>query len=177
MLNIVIAHNCIRQIVYKINTTPVKSFADKWLPIFLRTALGSAVHDFIQQNSKQFTELEICLKVPSIRFSGKADFAIGSNVLGEIKSCTYDDYAKIHKTGAPRDPDFMQLVLYKYILENYLEEIKSSKVKCRSSKPKYDHYEIERLQFIYISHDILTQDIDDFGKALHRVEEVKKKLG
>jgi len=63
-----IAHNCIMQVLFKLRNTPIKNYADIWLPIFMRTELGNAVHRFIQDNTKQFTEVELNLKVPSIRF-------------------------------------------------------------------------------------------------------------
>jgi hypothetical protein len=127
-----IADNCIRQIVYKLTQTPVKSFGDKWLPLSFRSTLGSACHDFIQGISTQFTESEISLKVPSIRFSGRLDNLIGYNVLVEIKSCTYNDYKKIIRDQKPRLADFYQVMTYKYVLENHLEEAKKPEIKTRT---------------------------------------------
>ena len=76
-----IAHNCISNVVKKILKYPVKSFAQSWLPVVLRSTIGSAIHDFIQDHSKQFTELEPIIKIPSIIFSGRIDGLIGNNVL------------------------------------------------------------------------------------------------
>jgi len=98
----------------------VKSFADKWLPILLRSTIGTAIHEFIQSNTNQFTEGEVSLKIPSIKFSGRLDNLIGPNILIEIKSCTYADYEKIIRTRKPRVSDFYQAIVYKYILENIL---------------------------------------------------------
>ena len=119
-----VANNCIRQIVYKLSGTPIKSYADRWLPIFLRTALGSAVHNFLQENTKQFTEQEVSLKVPSLKFSGRLDALIGNNILIEIKSMPYDEYEKAIRTNTPRNKDFIQALLYVYMLENHIDEIK-----------------------------------------------------
>lgn len=171
-----IADNCIRQIVYKLSKTPMPSFGDKWLPLSFRATLGSACHDFIQGVSQQFTESEVSLKVPSIRFSGRIDNLIGYNVLVEIKSCTYKDYRKIIRDQRPRVADFYQVMTYKYILEKHLKEAKKKEVKTRTAKPALDEYKIDTLQFIYLAHDITASDIEDFSVALKVVDKVKKQL-
>ena len=173
-----VAHNCIRQIVYKLSGTPVKSYADKWLPVLLRTTLGNAVHDFIQKNTNQMTEQEVSLKVPSIRFSGRCDGLIGNNILVEIKSMPFDEYEKAIKTGNPRKQDALQAILYTYILENYLDEIKQPQVKVRpgTEKPKLDKYKINLIQFIYVAHDLMSSDMEDFGRILKTTEAIKKRL-
>lgn len=171
-----IAHNCICNVVYKLLNTPVKSFASKWLPIAMRGCIGTAIHDFIQNTSDQFTELEPSLKIPSIRFSGRLDGLIGNNVLIEIKSCTYNDYRKIIKKQAPRNEDFYQCIVYKYILENYLHEAQTAKVKRRTQPPALDKYEIDTIQFIYIAHDLLASDVEDFGEMLERIKQLKRTL-
>ena len=171
-----IATNCIGNTVYKLQNMPVKSFASKWLPIAMRGVIGTAVHDFIQDTSEQFTELEPTLKIPSIRFSGRLDGLIGNNVLVEIKSCTYTDYQKIIKTMSPRLPDFRQCMAYKYILENHLDEAKNANVKRRTQPPVLDKYNIDTLQFIYVAHDLLASDIEDFGEMLNRIKHIKKVL-
>ena len=61
-----ICNNCIQQVLFKLRNTPIENYADSWLPIFMRTEVGSAVHNFIQNNTKQFTETEVNLKIPSI---------------------------------------------------------------------------------------------------------------
>jgi hypothetical protein len=171
-----IADNCIRQIVYKLSGTPIASFGDKWLPLSFRSTLGSACHDFIQGISKQFTESEVSLKIPSIRFSGRIDNLIGCNVLVEIKSCTYKDYQKILKDQRPRVADFYQVMTYKYVIENHLVEAKKKEIKTRTAKPVLDEYKIDTLQFIYLAHDITASDIEDFSVALKVFDNVKKQL-
>lgn len=173
-----VAHNCIRQVIYKLNKTPVKSFADKWGPLSLRAVIGSAIHEWIQNTTDQFTESEVSLKIPSIRFSGRLDNLIGNNILVEIKSCTYKDYKKIIGSGRARIADFYQCITYKYILENFIEEAKDPNIKIRkgTNKPKYDKYEIDTIQFIYIAHDIMASDVDSFSEAIHIVDNVKKTL-
>jgi hypothetical protein len=171
-----VADNCIRQIVYKLSGTPVSSFGDKWLPLSFRSTLGSACHDFIQGISQQFTESEISLKIPSIRFSGRIDNLIGCNVIVEIKSCTYKDYQKIVRDQKPRVADFYQVMTYKYILENYLEESKKQDIKTRTPKPILNEYKIDTIQFIYLAHDITASDIEDFSVALRAVDVIKKQL-
>lgn len=171
-----IAANCIRQIVYKLTNTPVASFGDKWLPLSFRSTLGSACHDFIQGISTQFTESEVSLKIPSIRFSGRIDNLIGNNVLVEIKSCTYSDYQKIIRSQRPRIDDFYQVMTYKYTLENHLEEARDESISTRTNKPALDNYNIDTLQFIYLAHDITASDIEDFSMALKVVKSVKQQL-
>lgn len=173
-----ISSGCIREVVYKLLNTPVESFADKWLPILLRSTLGSAVHEFIQNNTNQFTEREVSLKLPSIRFSIRLDNLIGPNILVEIKSCPYSDYEKIIKTRKPRVADFYQAMSYKYALENHLQEAKDPKIKIRkgSSKPRYDKYDIQKIQFIYVAHDITTTDVDSFSEVLERIKQLKRLL-
>jgi len=61
----------------------------------MRSTIGTAIHDFVQSNTNQFTESEVSLKIPSIKFSGRLDNLIGPNILVEIKSCTYSDYEKL----------------------------------------------------------------------------------
>ena len=145
-----ISSGCIRDIFYKLTNTPVESFADKWLPILMRSTIGTAIHDFIQSNTDQFTEREVSLKVPSIRFSGRLDNLIGPNILVEIKSCTYSDYEKIIRTRKPRVSDFYQTMVYKYILEKHLAEARDPNIKIRkgTSKPKFEKYDIQTIQFI-----------------------------
>ena len=173
-----VANNCIRQIVYKLSGTPIKSYADRWLPIFLRTALGSAVHNFLQENTKQFTEQEVSLKVPSLKFSGRLDALIGNNILIEIKSMPYDEYEKAIRTNTPRNKDFIQALLYVYMLENHIDEIKQSHIKVRpgSTKPALDYYKITKLQFIYVAHDIMTSDFEDLGTNIKKIDEFKRRL-
>lgn len=173
-----ISSGCIREIVYKLNNTPVESFADTWLPILMRSTIGTAIHDFIQNNTNQFTEREVSLKIPSIRFSGRLDNLIGPNNLIEIKSCPYSDYEKIITTRKPRVSDFYQAMTYKYILENYLEEARDSKIEIRKGtrKPKFDKYEINTVQFIYVAHDVTATDVNSFGEILERIKQLKRLL-
>ena len=178
-----IAHNCISNVVKKILKYPVKSFAQQWLPVILRSTVGSGIHDFVQQHSDQFTELEPSIKIPSIRFSGRIDGLIGNNVLVEIKSCTFDDYRKIVKSQRPRTPDFYQMMTYKYILENYLTEAKQQPLKSKSNPegtrtppPALDKYDIDTLQIIYVAHNILSDDIEDLGQALENIKHIKQVL-
>lgn len=72
-----VAHECIGNTVKKILGVPVPSYTARWLPLYLRSTIGSAIHDFIQDNTSQMTEIERSIKVPSIRFSGRLDGLIG----------------------------------------------------------------------------------------------------
>jgi len=176
-----LATNCIRDIVYKLLNTPVESFADKWLPILLRSTLGTAIHNFIQDNSDQFTEREISLKIPSKRVSIRLDNLIGSNILVEIKSLPYSEYEKIIRSCRPRIGDFYQTMAYKYFLENFLDEIKSygSEVIKSGKKinlPLLDKYDIQKVQFIYVAHDVTATDVESFDEIIERIRQLKKLL-
>lgn len=171
-----VAANCIRQIIYKLTNTPVPDYSAKWLPIFLRSQIGSACHDFIQNYSNQFEESEISIKVPSIRFSGRIDNMIGPEILVEIKSCTYKDYAEVINHKSPKLEHFRQALTYKYILENYLKEVQDPNIKTRSNKPKFSKYDIKYIQFIYLAQDIISADMEDISSSLKAVDDIKKQV-
>ena len=171
---------CIRAALFKYFKYPVKSFADRWLPVRMRTTIGQAIHRFIQENTKQFTETEVYIKVPSRRFLGKADALINDNVLVEIKSCTYADYQKIINTRKPKSKHFYQTLVYKYFLDNYCNEIKQcfekGDVPPNANPPRLDKYNIEWIQFIYVAHDVISADADSLSEALYMVSKIKKSL-
>lgn len=169
-----IAHNCIREVVFKLQNQPVESYQDVWLPILMRACLGNAVHDFIQTNSKRFTEVEVSTKVPSIRASVRSDALINNNVLVEIKSCTFSDYQKILKSRKPRDADFYQTVFNKYLIENHLAEAKLQKT--RTSPPKLENYKFRYIQLIYVAHDIISADAKSISEALQIAKQVRQML-
>ena len=170
-----IAHDCIRETFFKINNFPIQSYANAYVPIILKATLGNAVHDFIQKNSTVFTELEPSVKVPSIRVSCRMDALINDDVIVEIKSCTFKDYETILKSNKPRDPDFLQVMLYKFLLENHLEEAKKQ-TNIRSSLPKLDKYNIKYFQFIYLANDVIASESENLSQALQDVNRVKKLL-
>lgn len=170
-----IAAECIGTTVAKILKYPVESFSHKWLPIVMRASIGNAVHDAIQENTTQFTEQERSMKVPSIRTSTRLDGLIGNNVLVEIKSCPYQDYRKIIRDQTPRIADFYQVMLYKYLLENHLEECKQQ-TDTRTLPPQLDKYDIDTLQFIYVAHDVISADAESFSESMKTVKEVKQLL-
>jgi len=170
-----IAADCIGTTVAKILNYPIESFSHKWLPIIMRASIGKAVHDTIQENTNQFTEQERSMKVPSIRTSVRLDGLISNNVLVEIKSCTYDDYKKILNTQTPRIADFYQVMMYKHILENHLDECKKQ-TNTRTLPPQLDEYNIDTLQFIYVAHDVISSDVESFSECMKIVKHVKKLL-
>lgn len=170
-----IAHDCIRQAFFSIMNYPARSYAAAYLPIQLKATLGNAVHDFIQSQSTAFTELEVSVKVPSIRTSTRMDALIHDDVIVEIKSCTFKDFETILRQRKPRTEDFMQTVLYKYLLENHLDECKSQ-TNLRTQPPSLDKYNIRYLQFIYCANDVLSSDASSVSEALKDVTHVKKIL-
>jgi hypothetical protein len=174
-----IASGCIKEIVFKLTNTPIESFTDKWLPVLMRSTIGNAIHNFIQDNSDQFTEREVSMKIPSIRTSVRLDNLIGDNILVEIKSCTYSDYQKIINSRKPRIADFYQAITYKYLLENHLEEAKNPGIEIREGtvKPKLDKYNINKIQFIYVAHDLIASDTEGgLNEALNHVKTLKRSL-
>lgn len=171
-----IASNCIRQVLFKILNYPVQSYRDVWLPVMMRANLGNAVHEFIQDNASVFTESEVALRIPSQRLSVRLDNLINNNVLVEIKSCTYTDYAKILRTQRPRDPDFYQVMLYRYLLHNHLEEARQQPKKKRGTLPKLDKYNIDTVQIIYAAHDLISSETKSVSEAVKHASEVKKVL-
>jgi len=172
-----VAVNCIGSTVMKILNYPVKDWSNKWLPVVVRSTIGQAIHDVIQDNSSQFTEQEASMKVPSINFSGRLDCMNGNNCLIEIKSCPYGDYKKIIKNHQARIGDFYQLVVYKYILENHLTECQNQpRNTLRSDPPKQSNYNIDTFQFIYVAHDINSSDVDSISQAIKEITATKKLL-
>jgi len=172
-----IGANCIRQILFKLLNYPVTSYCDSWLPVMMRANLGNAMHDFIQDNSKSFTEWECSMKVPSIRSSVRLDNLINDNVLVEVKSCTYTDYDKILRTKKPRDPDFYQAMFYRYLLQEHLEEIQAQpRENLRTAAPMLPKYNIDTIQIIYAAHDLLSSESGSISEALKHAAAVKKTL-
>ncbi len=171
-----IASNCIRQVLFKILNYPVENYRDVWLPVIMRAKLGTAVHEFIQDNSSVFTEAEVALRIPSQRLSVRLDNLINDNVLVEIKSCTYDDYAKILRTQRPRDADFYQAMLYRYLLHNHLDEARQQPKSKRGVLPKLDKYNIDTVQIIYVAHDLLSSEAKSISEAVKHAAAVKKVL-
>ena len=139
-----IAHQCIRIPYFRIKKYPVANYENSWLPIEFRARFGNAAHDMLQDYSTTFTETEACLKVPSLKLSVRLDAVINNDVVVEIKSCAYADYAKIISSKKPRIHDFQQAILYKYLLENHLDEIKQQKPTRSGSIPKLDKYDIKK---------------------------------
>ena len=101
--------SCSRIPFFRIKSYPVADYSGSYLPVELRCSLGNACHEFIQGVSGMFTETEVCLKVPDLKISARLDGLINHNVLCEIKSCGYSDYAKILSSNTPRSHDFWQI--------------------------------------------------------------------
>ncbi len=176
-----IASGCIRSIVYKLRNTPVRNYSDTWLPISMRGIIGSSIHEFIQGQSDQFDEIEPNIIVPSQNFYGKIDYMINnsmSSILGEIKSCPWKDYAKICKNKKPREKDYLQAMTYLYILETYNEECKlqTNKIRHGGTVPLLEKYNVNKIQFIYVAHDIITADLNTIGECIRQAADTRKKL-
>ncbi|MEM4385636.1 MAG: PD-(D/E)XK nuclease family protein [Candidatus Anstonellales archaeon] len=168
-----IAKECIRKVVFRLTNQQVEILPNMWLPSELKSVIGNAIHEFIQNNF-EFSEVEVSVKVPSIRVSGRIDAIINDNVLVEIKSCQLRQYLNIVKSSTPRRSDLIQTIFYRYILHNYLEEIKNSNVTTRTSIPKRDKYNIDLIQIIYVANDIFSSDFDSEDEILEYYENVKR---
>ena len=172
-----IASNCIRETIFKLLNYPVQDYRSTWLPVTMRASLGNSIHDFIQDNSTVFTETEASLKVPSIRCSVRLDCLINDDVLVEIKSCPYGDYSKIINSQRPRTPDFYQTIFYRWMLHNHLQEAKEQpRANLRSDPPKLNKYNINKIQFIYVAHDIVSSDSKSMSESIKTATNVRKLL-
>ena len=161
-----IASGCSRSVFYRINNVPTQNWANRWLPVEFRSALGTATHNFIQDNYTGFTETEVTLKVPSKRVSARLDALINNNILVEIKSCAYKDFSDIIKKQKPRIKDFYQACLYKYLLENHLDEIKLQQPSRGGKLPVCDNYKIDHFQFIYVAQQLINGDTESMDEAV-----------
>jgi hypothetical protein len=168
-----LAETCIRSIFFRINSYPVENYSDVYLPIVFRSEIGKAIHNFLQQ-SPQFTENEVILKVPSLKISVRCDALIGNSILVEIKTCNYADYEKIIKNKRPRSEDLSQILVYKTLIEEHLEEImKQSVTRPGTYLPKLSFYTI---QFIYVCHELLADNNEDVSKQVKYATKIKKML-
>lgn len=172
-----IVHSCIRNPIFRLLGTPIHDYSDNWLPVKLRGTIGSACHNFLQTMHNSFSENEIYLRIPSLNISVKIDSLIGNNILVEIKTCSYNDYSKILKTNHARTEDFYQALLYKYLLENHIDEAKKQQIDLNKyNLPKYDKYNIETIQMIYICHELFSSDFSSLDQALAESKELKRQL-
>ena len=172
-----IVHSCIRNPIFRLLGTPIHDYSDNWLPVKLRTTIGTACHEFLQNTYNSFTENEIYLRIPSLNISVKIDSLIGTNVLVEIKSCSYNDYAKILKSNHARTEDFYQALLYKYLLENHIQEAKSQQIDLKKyTLPQYDSYDIETIQMIYVCHELFSSDYSSLDQAVNESKQLKSQL-
>jgi hypothetical protein len=177
-----ITSNCSREVIFKLLNYPVDNRVP-FLPLGFRAALGTAVHEYIQSNSSVFTENEISIRVPSLKLSCRIDNLINDNVLIDIKSVPFTDYNKIIKNHIPRDKDFYQLVLYRWMLHNHLEEMKQQPIKSESNPygirtppPKLNKYNITHFQLIYVAHDMISSECDNLTEAVSLQTSVKRML-
>jgi hypothetical protein len=171
-----VAHNCIRTPIFRITNQPVKTWQHTWLPIGFRASMGNAGHDFIQDHDDNITESECTLKVPSRRLSSRLDSLIGDNVLIEIKTCSYTDYNKIISSQKPRPHDYLQSLLYKYLLENHLDELKKQKPTHGGTIPKLEKYNIEYIQLVYVCHELVSADSASLSESVKFATNLKKSL-
>jgi len=126
------------------------------------------------------TEEEVYMRVPSLNISTKLDCLINDNVLVEIKSCNYADYAAIIKNNLPRTKDLYQAVLYRYLIQNHLEESRNQVLtedeKKKYNLPKLDKYNIRTIQFIYICHELIAAETESIEQDIEFSKRLKKFL-
>ena len=169
--------SCIRIPFFRIGSYPVEDYSNSWLPIEIRATMGTAVHEFIQGVPGVFTETEVRLKVPSLRISLQLDGLINDNVIVEIKSCGYTDYEKILKSNKPRSKDFYQTMIYKYIIENHLEETRNQpSSRAGSSLALLDKYNIDYIQFIYVCHELISAEAETISESIDMSKVLKRQL-
>lgn len=168
-----ISKECIRRVVFRLINHPVEICPSMWLPSELKSVIGNAIHEFIQDNF-EFSEIEVSVKVPSLRISGRIDAIINDNVLVEIKSCQMKQYLSIVKSSTPRREDLLQTLFYRYILHNHLDEARNPGTATRTNIPMRDKYDINLIQIIYVANDIFSSDFDSEDEMFEYYENVKR---
>ena len=170
-----IAQCCPRETLFRLGGINYTNLNKMWHAVAIKCVIGTAIHEFIQNSPYNvFTELETVVKVPSINISGRVDGIINNDVLVEIKSCPYKDFSSIVNNNKYRDKDFTQVVLYKYLLENHLDEINT--IDNNYNKPKFDKYKFKKIQMIYIANDLISDDMVNISSSYKIVETLKVKL-
>jgi len=172
-----IAKECIRKTVFRILGFPMEGIKFHWLPVTLRAEIGNAVHKYVQTKYKGFTEKELTLIVPSKNVWMRADCLIGPTNIIEIKTCSYDEYSGILEKEKPRGADLYQVLIEKYLLENFGNEINENLLK-RGKQLRYSDYKIDYLQFIYVCNELFSADktIDESVRDAKLMKE-KLKIG
>jgi hypothetical protein len=181
-----ISSNCSKFVVMKLLNYPIKNDFNIWLPISLRGTIGRAIHNFIETNY-DFTECERTLRVPSMMVWGIYDASFNNNVLVEIKSVPMfsTDYSigfdTIVKEQKPRPEDFIQVLFYRYLLHNHLQEIQEQKLKNDSNKygiytppPQFPKYDIKYFQFIYVAQDSVHDNMESIDQCIASINKIKK---
>jgi len=173
-----IGHDCIRTTIYKMLGQELSDYSNSWLPLGFRAALGTSVHNYLQDlaDGELFSECELTLKVPSKLVSMRLDAMINDDTIVEIKSCSYADYSKIMKTRSPRTGDFYQVVFYRWLLQHHLAEIKQQKPTHGGKLPSLPNYDkVRYIQMIYVCHELIAGDDNEsmaeavkFGTNLRR---------
>lgn len=172
-----IAHNCMKTTLFRMLGFQPTNYANSWLPLGFRAALGTATHNYIQDLSlgKIFTECEVCLKVPSKRISMRLDALINDETLVEIKSCSYTDYKKILTSNKPRLGDLHQAIFYRWLLQNHLEEMKKQEPTRGGIRPTLNDYSnIKYIQMIYICHELISAESDTMRDAIKYATSIRK---
>jgi len=172
-----IAHNCMKTTLFRMLGYQPTNYANSWLPLGFRAALGTATHNYIQDLSlgKIFTECEVCLKVPSKRISMRLDALINDDTLVEIKSCAYSDYKKILSSKKPRLGDLHQAIFYKYLLQNHLEELSVQTPTRGGCQPALkDYSNIRYIQMIYVCHELIAAEDEKMTDSVKFATELRK---
>jgi len=134
-------------------------------------------NNLIDENQKALSPFNVELFTKEVAKKsdnkGRAYAKLTQNISGyDIASkCIADVVFKLQNT-----PVKSFAMTYKYILENYLKEAQTANVKRRTQPPILEHYKIDTLQFIYVCHEILASDIEDFGQMLNNIKHIKKSL-
>ena len=102
-------------------------------------------------------------------------------MLIEIKSVSFNDYEKIINSNKPREKDLKQALIYKHLLENYIDKIFETKNEIdpdglKYNWPKYNEYNIKYIQFIYVAHDLISSEADTIQETLMLLKQMKRQL-
>jgi len=172
-----IAQSCSRQVLYKLLNYPVKLYESVWLPVLFRAKIGTAIHDFIQENF-DFDEIEVVIKIPEFKFSGRIDAINGNDVLIEIKTVPFTEYKEIIECNFPRNKDLKQTLVYKYLLENHIEKIRpdDNSSSTEHNFPKKSNYKFNYIQFIYIAHDLISAEYNTINESIEITKIIKNKI-
>jgi hypothetical protein len=67
-------------------------------------------------------------------------------------------------------------MIYKYALENHLEETKKQATSRGGSLATLDKYNIEYIQFVYVCHELISAEADTIEQSIEMSKVLKRQL-